>query len=108
MTADTVKFLDVRARLLPAAALLLAVAAIVGSAALLIWYGATIFDDLPLTDDWAFIDRLRSFVERKTGIDYFFIVHNGHPSPPGRALFYVSYLLDSITSGSCGGFRRLS
>ncbi len=68
-----------------------AVVAMIGSTALLVWYGHTVFKDCPLIDDWAFVDRLKAYLSGEAGIGYFFERHNGHPSLLSRLLFYIAY-----------------
>lgn len=64
-----------------------------GALWLAIWYGQTVFTDMPLFDDWAFLDFARAYSQDETGLLGVLDRHNGHPSVPSRIAFLLAYAL---------------
>lgn len=60
--------------------------------ALPVAYGLRVVTDVPLLDDWAFVNALRRYLAGEIGfLDYVFLRHNEHQVVPSRLAFLVAY-----------------
>lgn len=55
-------------------------------------YGLRVVTDVPLLDDWSFVNVLRRYLAGEIGfLDYLTLRHNEHPVAPSRLTFLVAY-----------------